>query len=101
MWNKHFIIILIVFIILLIVIKINLIMNYKETYYSDENWYGYRLGDIYKYWNHPNGKIEQPNSTYWDELCGLIRKSGYTPVVVEKALTDSHVRLYRLQVSKP
>ena len=37
-----------------------------------------------KYWNHPNGKIEQPNSTYWDELCGLIRKSGYTPVVVEK-----------------
>jgi autotransporter strand-loop-strand O-heptosyltransferase len=37
-----------------------------------------------KYWNHPNGESEQPNSTYWDELCGLIRKSGYTPVVVER-----------------
>lgn len=37
-----------------------------------------------KYWNHPNGKVEQPNSKYWNELCGMIRKSGYTPVVVEK-----------------
>lgn len=37
-----------------------------------------------KYWNHPNGKSSQPSSPYWDELCGMIRKSGYTPVVVEK-----------------
>lgn len=37
-----------------------------------------------KYWNHPNGKVSQPSSQYWDELCSMIRKSGYTPVVVEK-----------------
>lgn len=37
-----------------------------------------------KYWNHPNGKVSQPSSPYWDELCGMIRKSGYTPVVVER-----------------
>lgn len=37
-----------------------------------------------KYWNHPNGKRSQPNSLYWDELCGMIRKQGYTPVVIEK-----------------
>jgi len=37
-----------------------------------------------KYWNHPAGKGVQPQSPYWDELCGMIRKSGYTPVVVEQ-----------------
>ena len=37
-----------------------------------------------KYWNHSSGKISQPDSLYWDELCAMIRKKGYTPVVIEK-----------------
>lgn len=37
-----------------------------------------------KYWNHPNGIKSQIDSTYWSELCSLIRKKGYTPVVVER-----------------
>jgi autotransporter strand-loop-strand O-heptosyltransferase len=37
-----------------------------------------------KYWNHPKGKRVQPESPYWNELCGIIRKEGYTPVVVEQ-----------------
>jgi autotransporter strand-loop-strand O-heptosyltransferase len=37
-----------------------------------------------KYWNHPKGKKVQPESTYWNELCHMIRKSGYTPIIVEK-----------------
>lgn len=37
-----------------------------------------------KYWNHPSGKSSQVESIYWDELCGMIRKSGYTPVVIER-----------------
>ena len=37
-----------------------------------------------KYWNHPKGKRVQPEAPYWDELCGMIRKEGYTPVVVEQ-----------------
>jgi len=37
-----------------------------------------------KYWNHPSGIKTQPESTNWNELCGMLRKSGYTPVVVEK-----------------
>jgi len=37
-----------------------------------------------KYWNHPRGKKVQPESPYWNELCGMIRKEGYTPIVVER-----------------
>jgi len=37
-----------------------------------------------KYWNHPTGKKSQSTSPYWTELNGLLRKSGYTPVVVER-----------------
>ena len=37
-----------------------------------------------KYWNHSKGKKIQPESPYWNELCGMIRKSGYTPVITEK-----------------
>lgn len=37
-----------------------------------------------KYWNHPTGDISQPFSPYWNELCKMIRKSGLTPVVVER-----------------
>jgi autotransporter strand-loop-strand O-heptosyltransferase len=37
-----------------------------------------------KYWNHPSGKRVQPQSPYWNELCGILRKKGYTPVVVEQ-----------------
>jgi autotransporter strand-loop-strand O-heptosyltransferase len=37
-----------------------------------------------KYWNHPNGKKSQTESTNWNELCGMIRNAGYTPVVIEK-----------------
>lgn len=36
-----------------------------------------------KYWNHPDGKKSQGASPYWNELCNLLRKKGYTPVVVE------------------
>lgn len=36
-----------------------------------------------KYWNHPSGKKSQPFSPNWNDLCGMIRKEGYTPVVVE------------------
>jgi autotransporter strand-loop-strand O-heptosyltransferase len=36
-----------------------------------------------KYWNHPLGIESQPFSPYWNELCHMIRKKGYTPVVVE------------------
>lgn len=37
-----------------------------------------------KYWNHPSGKRVQSAAPYWNELCILLRKAGYTPVVVEK-----------------
>ena len=37
-----------------------------------------------KYWNSPLGIKYQPLSPYWDELCGILRKHGITPVVVEK-----------------
>jgi autotransporter strand-loop-strand O-heptosyltransferase len=37
-----------------------------------------------KYWNHPLGKKSQPLSPNWDELCSMLRKKGYTPVVVEQ-----------------
>ena len=37
-----------------------------------------------KYWNHPIGRRSQELSPNWNELCGMIRKSGYIPVVVEK-----------------
>lgn len=37
-----------------------------------------------KYWNHPTGEKGQPLAMNWDVLCGMIRKKGYTPVVVEK-----------------
>jgi autotransporter strand-loop-strand O-heptosyltransferase len=40
-----------------------------------------------KYWNHPDGKKAQHVQPYWNELCGHLRKLGYTPVVVEKELT--------------
>lgn len=37
-----------------------------------------------KYWNHPGGITKQGESPYWNDLCGMLRKAGYTPVVVEK-----------------
>ena len=37
-----------------------------------------------KYWNHPTGKMSQQITPYWNELSGMIRKDGITPVVVEK-----------------
>ena len=37
-----------------------------------------------KYWNHPKGKREQNESLNWNDLCGMLRKDGYTPVVVEQ-----------------
>ena len=39
-----------------------------------------------KYWNHPNGKKEQLNSTNWNDLCRMLRKSGYTPICVDNYL---------------
>ena len=35
-----------------------------------------------KHWNHPKGKRVQPEQPYWNELCGMLRKLGYTPVVL-------------------
>ena len=37
-----------------------------------------------KYWNHPNGLRSQGDSLNWNELSGILRKRGYTPVTVEK-----------------
>jgi hypothetical protein len=37
-----------------------------------------------KYWNHPRGKRSQSEAPYWNELCGMLRKEGYTPIVVEQ-----------------
>ena len=37
-----------------------------------------------KYWNHPLGIKSQPLSPYWNELCGMLRKQGLTPVIVER-----------------
>lgn len=37
-----------------------------------------------KYWNHPLGKKVQSEQPHWNELCGILRKLGYTPVVLEK-----------------
>jgi autotransporter strand-loop-strand O-heptosyltransferase len=37
-----------------------------------------------KYWNHPLGKISQPVSPNWNDLCSMLRKEGLTPVIIEK-----------------
>ena len=37
-----------------------------------------------KYWNHPLGIKSQPLSPNWNDLCGLLRKNGLTPVIVER-----------------
>jgi autotransporter strand-loop-strand O-heptosyltransferase len=36
-----------------------------------------------KFWNHPNGTYDHQFSSNWNNLCGLLRKSGYTPVCVD------------------
>ena len=38
-----------------------------------------------KYWNHPDGIKSQVNSPYWNDLCVILRKFGYTPVTIEKS----------------
>jgi autotransporter strand-loop-strand O-heptosyltransferase len=37
-----------------------------------------------KYWNHPDGVNSQMKSPYWNELSSMLRKSGYTPITIEK-----------------
>lgn len=37
-----------------------------------------------KYWNHIDGKKVQGFTPNWNELSGMLRKKGYTPVTVEK-----------------
>lgn len=37
-----------------------------------------------KYWNHPDGKISQKLSPNWNRLCAMLRKKGYTPIIVER-----------------
>lgn len=37
-----------------------------------------------KYWNHSIGIKSQQMSPNWNELSGMLRKEGYTPVTVEK-----------------
>jgi autotransporter strand-loop-strand O-heptosyltransferase len=36
-----------------------------------------------KHWNHPNGKRDHIFSSNWNNLCKMLRKSGYTPVCVD------------------
>ena len=36
-----------------------------------------------KYWNHPDGIKDYIFSSNWNNLCKMIRKSGYTPVCVD------------------
>lgn len=36
-----------------------------------------------KFWNHHNGKLDHQFSTNWNNLCAMLRKSGYTPVCVD------------------
>ena len=36
-----------------------------------------------KYWNHPDGVKDYIFSSNWNNLCKMIRKSGYTPVCVD------------------
>jgi autotransporter strand-loop-strand O-heptosyltransferase len=36
-----------------------------------------------KFWNHPNGVHDQQFSSNWNDLCSMLRKSGYTPVCVD------------------
>jgi autotransporter strand-loop-strand O-heptosyltransferase len=37
-----------------------------------------------KYWNHSDGLKSQLESKNWNDLSGILRKKGYTPVAVEK-----------------
>lgn len=37
-----------------------------------------------KYWNHPSGFQVQNQQPYWDELCKILRKRGYTPICVDR-----------------
>ena len=37
-----------------------------------------------KYWNHPLGKKVQGSQPYWDELCKMLRKKGFTPVCIDR-----------------
>lgn len=37
-----------------------------------------------KYWNHPLGTKVQGSQPYWDELCKMLRKKGYTPVCIDR-----------------
>lgn len=37
-----------------------------------------------KYWNHPKGFEVQGQQPYWDELCKILRKKGYTPVCIDR-----------------
>ena len=36
-----------------------------------------------KHWNHPDGKKDHIFSSNWNNLCKMLRKSGYTPVCVD------------------
>lgn len=36
-----------------------------------------------KHWNHPNGVYDHQFSSNWNDLCGKLRKKGYTPVCVD------------------
>jgi autotransporter strand-loop-strand O-heptosyltransferase len=36
-----------------------------------------------KFWNHPNGIKDHQFSSNWNNLCGMLRKAGYTPVCVD------------------
>ncbi len=36
-----------------------------------------------KFWNHPNGVYDHQFSSNWNDLCGMLRKSGYTPICVD------------------
>ena len=53
-----------------------------------------------KYWNSPSGRKSQLESPNWNELCGMLRKKGYTPVVLEQHETFGVVPYWNGMPSK-
>lgn len=47
-----------------------------------------------KHWNHPNGVYDHQFSSNWNDLCGMLRKAGYTPVCVDYHLDFGSAPFY-------
>lgn len=53
-----------------------------------------------KFWNHPNGKSDHQFSTNWNNLCSMLRKSGYTPVCIDYHLDFGFAPFYNYVPTK-